>query len=133
MKSMRCRISNFHNEEVGKLKRKVAELEVIKTPSPAADCAVEQAEGNGPCGACAGCCHDLRAEVERLRAACESALHDLRSHDGDDEGGYIDSTEQDLRKALGLCPKCTDGMEQSGRARITCGTCGGTGLSKEGG
>ena len=73
-----------------------------------------------------------RAEVERLRAACESALHDLRSHDGDDEGGYIDSTEQDLRKALGLFPKCTDGMEQSGRARITCGTCGGTGLSKEG-
>ena len=75
---------------------------------------------------------DLQAEVERLRAACESAMHDLRSHDGDDEGGYLDDTEQELRKALGLCPNCTDGMEQSGRARITCGTCGDSGKSKEG-
>ena len=73
-----------------------------------------------------------RAEMERLRAACESAMHDLRSHDGDDEGGYLDDTEQELRKALGLCPNCTDGMEQSGRARITCGTCGDSGKSKEG-
>lgn len=41
----------------------------------------------------------LIAEVRRLKTACESAMHDLRSHDGDDEGGYIDDTEQDLRKA----------------------------------
>ena len=75
----------------------------------------------------------LIAEVRRLKTACESAMHDLRSHDGDDEGGYIDDTEQDLRKALRLCPDCTDGMEQSGRARLTCGTCKGSGKRKEGG
>ena len=73
------------------------------------------------------------ARVAELERACESVIHDLRSHDYDDEGGYIDSTEQELRQALGLCPDCMYGMEQYGRARLTCGTCKGTGKRKEGG
>ena len=76
-------------------------------------------------------CAVAEASVLRLTSACESAMRDLAAHEGGDERGSIDGTERDLRKALGLCLACTDGMEQYGKARITCPACGGSGKLKE--
>lgn len=59
--------------QLNEAKAEAEQLRAIKTPSPAADCVAEQAAGNGPCGACAGCCHALRVAVERLRPhVCDS-------------------------------------------------------------
>ena len=50
-------------------------------------CEEERTEGNGPCGACALCCKELRYELDNMKELLKTAIEGLSDIAGDNAEG----------------------------------------------
>lgn len=82
-------------QEAERLVERVRELESIVSQSPTERCMEEQANGSGGCGACAGCCHELRGKVEELET--ELRVSQLRARSAEGIAGLTRRRQGDIQ------------------------------------